>query len=113
VSLTSLQVARAAYVWQLQRERHAVGDRLADLHVAFQWLLQLQVGEASTDLLRARTAYVAELHAARLERDAEIADLAAVHQDLISAELVYAAAVSMPPRRRGCTAPRPRPPVAT
>ncbi|MGI8492744.1 MAG: hypothetical protein ACR2NJ_08310 [Acidimicrobiales bacterium] len=89
--LARLRAARAAYLWRLQSEWDVADSGLADLQVAFRWLLQLQAGEVTAELLRARTCYVAELHAARLGPDDEIADLAAVHQDLITEALVQAA----------------------
>ena len=101
VCVTRLQAARAAYLWRLQAERDPATGGLADLKVAFLWLLQLQTGEVSPDLLRARTCYVAELHAAQLGPDGEIAHLAALHQDLITEALDQAAAGA-------CRTPEPR-----
>jgi hypothetical protein len=111
VPLTALDVARAAYIWQLQGGRYALSDQLAELEVAFRWLLRLQTDEVTTELLRARTAYVAELHAGQPDLDGAIANLAMLHQNLISAELDRAAALSTPPRRPGSPAPRPRAPA--
>ena len=104
--VTPLQAARAAYLWRLHADRGELENRLADLEVVFRWLLQVQAGEQTADLLRARATYVAELAGAGLRFDAEIADLAAVHQELISAELHQAAAQSLVhaanPSRSGC-----------
>ena len=101
VPLTSLQVQRAASMWRLQCEQQTLDDQLTDLQVVFRWLLQIHAGDLTTDLLRARAAYVAEMHAASKDLDAEIAELAKLHQDLITAELDRATALCMP-RRRDC-----------
>ena len=95
VCVSALQAARAAYVWRLQSERAAVADQLADLNLAFRLLLLLQDSEETTDLLRARTAYVAEVHAAHPDLDGKVDDLAAVHQHVITAALDQADALSL------------------
>jgi len=109
VCVTPLHAARAAYLWCLQAECDAASGGLADLQVAFQWLLQIEAGEVTADLLRARTCYVAELHAAQLGPDGEIADLAALHQDLITEALDRAAARGLANPERRC-GPRPSAP---
>jgi hypothetical protein len=88
----ALGAAQAAYLWRLQSERVEIDRRLADLDLAFRLLLQLQTGEQTAALLRARAAYVAELAEAGLDFEAQIADLATIHQRLISAALDQAAA---------------------
>jgi hypothetical protein len=87
VSLTSLEIERAAYVWQLQCEHLRIDKRLADLRVILEWLLQIHAGDTTTNLLRARAGYVAELYSEKPDLDAEIAELAKLHHDLITAEL--------------------------
>ena len=94
-------------MWRLQCEQHTLDDQLTDLQVVFRWLLQIHAGDVSTDLLRARAAYVAEMHAADKDLDAEIAGLVKLHQDLITAELdrahrsLHAAAAAGLPRSPG------------
>jgi hypothetical protein len=90
--VTALGAARAVYLWHLQSEREEIDGRLADLDLAFRLLLQLQTGGQTATLLRARAAYVAELVGADLDLEAQIADLATIHQHLISAALDQAAA---------------------
>ena len=87
VSLTPLEVERAAYVWRLQCEDHALDNRLADLRVTFQWLLQIHAGDTTVNLIRARAAYVAELYAEKHDLDTEIADLAKLHHVCSAAKL--------------------------
>jgi hypothetical protein len=91
--VTPLQVARAAYLWQLRLHsmQPASDGRLGGVEVAFQWLLELETGGLNADLLRTRAGYIAELYAAHLGADAEIADLAALHHDLLSGALDQAA----------------------
>jgi hypothetical protein len=100
VSLTSLEVERAAYVWQLQCKHHTLVDQLAGLWVVFQWLLQIHAGDTTTNLVRARAGYVAALYAEKHDLDAEIAELAKLHHDLITAELDRSSAFSVPQQRR-------------
>jgi hypothetical protein len=100
VSVTPLEVERAAYVWRLQCDQPTLDDRLADLQVAFRWLLQIHAGSATPNLVRARAPYVRELHAEKRDLDAEIAELAQLHHDLIAAELDRTSASCVPPRRR-------------
>ena len=71
MSLTALDAARASYLWQLRSQRALVADQLADLTVAFRWLLSVHLDE-------------------------EIAELASLYARLVSAELDRAAAL-MPP----------------
>lgn len=101
MTLTSLHAARAAYLWRLQADRDPETGAPSDLRAAFRWLLQLQAGEETVDLLRARAAYVAELHAAHLGPDSEIAELAKLHQDLISHALDQAAGRASAPAMVG------------
>src|SRR5438105_7280994 len=100
MSLTPLEIERAAYVWRLQCDWPTLDDRLADLRVALRWLLQFHAGGTTTNLARARAAYVGELHAEKHDLDAEIAELAKLHHDLIAAELARSNAFCIPPRRR-------------
>ena len=53
MSLTALDAARASYLWQLRSQRPLVGDQLADLSIAFRWLLSLHLDEATAPLDRA------------------------------------------------------------
>ena len=96
MSLTALDAARASYLWQLRSQRPLGADQLADLTVAFRWLLSLHLDEATAPLVQARAAYLAELHTSVRDLDQEIADLASLYALLMSAELDRAA-VLMPP----------------
>lgn len=107
----SLRAACASYLWRLQAERAALVDRLADLDVAFRWLLQVQDGEETAALLHARAGYVAALHAAHPDLAEAIDDLAGLHQDLITAALDEAEALSLPSTRL-CGTPRSGPAVS-
>ena len=75
MSVTALDSARASYLWQLRSQRPLVADQLADLTVAFRWLLSVHLDE-------------------------EIAELATLYTRLVSAELDRAAAL-MPPAPPG------------
>ena len=96
MSLTALDAARASYLWQLRSQRALVADQLADLTVAFRWLLSLQLDEATPPLVQARAAYVAELHTSVRDLEEEIAELASLYTRLVSAEPDRAVAL-MPP----------------
>ena len=104
MSLTALDAARASYLCQLRSQRTLVADQLADLSVAFRWLLSLHLDEATPPLVQARAAYVAELHISVQDLDAEIAELASLYARLVSAELDRAAALmpSAPPGAERC-----------
>ena len=62
----------------------------------FPVLLQIYAGDTTTNLLRARAGYVAELYSEKPDLDAEIAELAKLHHDLITAELDRNSTVSVP-----------------
>ena len=72
--MTALDAARASYLWQLRSQRPLVTDQLADLSVAFVWLLSVHLDEATPPLIQARAAYVPELHTAVRDLDEEIAN---------------------------------------
>ena len=105
VSLTALEEERAAYMWQLQCEHVTLDTRLADLQVIFQWLLQIHAGDTTTNLVRARAGYVAELYAEKHDLDAEIAELAKLHHDMIAAELDCSSALCTQGRGLGAHDP--------
>ena len=111
-SLTPLEVARANYVWRLQCEHDTLDKRLADLRGIFQWLLQIHAGDTTTSLLRARAGYVAEIYAAKHDLDAEIAELAKLHHDLIAAELDRGSPLCTQRRGLGAHDPGVTPPSA-
>jgi hypothetical protein len=100
VSLSVLDAARASYLWELRSQRPLVTDQLADLSIAFRWLLSLHLDEATPPLVQARAVYVAALHTSMRDLEEEIAELASLYARLVSAELDRAAAL-MPPAPPG------------
>jgi hypothetical protein len=61
---TSLQAARAAYLWRLQRDLTTFDERLVDLRRAFAAVLEGdRAGRTAAPLDEARAAFVAQLDA--------------------------------------------------
>lgn len=86
MSLTSVEIARAAYLWRLHLERPSMTDRVAELRAAQRLLVSLHAGEVTAQLATARAVYVAAVHADVRNLDREIADLARLQVQLAVAE---------------------------
>ncbi len=86
MSLTSVEIARAAYLWRLHLERPSVTDQVVELRAAQNLLVSLHAGEATAQLAMARAVYVAAVHADLKDLDREITDLATLQDQLAVAE---------------------------